>query len=65
MFFPPNWTSFENPDDPTIPDFLLIEEIVGSYGYIALALMFIMFFCTSLGLYAVPSLIHAEVFPFK
>lgn len=62
MFFPPYWTSFEDPDDPK---FLLIEQSAGNYGYLAFSLMIIMIFCTSFGLYAVPSLIHAEVFPFK
>lgn len=62
IHFPPGYTSFENPNDPI---FLLIEHNVGNYGYLAFALMITMIFCTSLGLYAVPSLIHAEVFPFK
>lgn len=65
IFFPPNWTSFKNPNDSSVPNFQLIQNIVGNYGHLAFALMFFMYFFTSVGLYAVPTLIHAEVFPFK
>lgn len=65
IFFPPNWTSFKNPDDSSIPDFQLIRNVVGNYGHLAFALMFVMNFFTSVGLNAVPPILHAEVFPFK
>lgn len=54
VFFPPNWTSFKNPSNSAIPDFELIRKIVGNNGYLALAFLFLMYFFTNLGLFAVP-----------
>lgn len=65
VLFPPNWSSFKNPADPSIPNFQVIKNIAGNYGYLAFALMFILNFFTSVGLNAVPPIVHAEVFSFK
>lgn len=65
VLFPPNWTSFKNPADSNIPNFPLIRNIVGNYGYLAFTLMFVLHFFTSVGLNAVPPIVHAEVFSFK
>lgn len=65
VFFPPNWTSFRNPSDSSIPNFDLIREVVGNYGYIAVVLLLIMQFGANVGLSALPHLIQAEVFSFK
>lgn len=62
VLFPPNWTSFENSSDSHIQ---IIQNIAGDYGYLAFALMFVLNFFTSVGLNAVPPIVHAEVFSFK
>lgn len=67
VFFPPNWTSFENAADPTkTPDFDRLRDSLGNYGYVALAIFTIMFiFHAALGFVAIPIAVTAEVFPFK
>lgn len=59
VFFPSNWISFNK------PNFNYIRDVVGNYGYLAVALLFAMQFCSNLGLTAVPSLINGEVFSMK
>lgn len=42
-----------------------IREIVGNYGYLAMILVFIMQFCTKIGVGGATLLLVGEVFPFK
>lgn len=65
VFFPPNWTSFENSCSSTTTNFERMQGIVGNYGYLAFILMSIIHFGTGLGLSAVPFSFEAELFPYK
>lgn len=55
VLLPPNWISFNDPIDNTIPDFSRVRDSVGNYGYLALALFITMyFFGSAFGFNTVP-----------
>lgn len=59
VFLPPGWTSLNHYETNEI------HEMVGNYGYLALVLVFIMQFCTKMGVGGATLLLVGEVFPFK
>lgn len=65
VFFPLNWSSFKREDNASFPNYDYIRGVVGNYGYLAVALLFAMQFFSNLGLTAIPSIIHGEVFSMK
>lgn len=65
VFFPAGWISFKRNANDAATDPNIIRSMVGSYGYFALILIFIIRFCARIGLDGVSSLFIGEVFPYK
>lgn len=64
VLLPPGWTSFSHPDESP-PNFESIQQMVGNYSYLALAMILMIQFCTRIGLAGIITMYIGEIFPFK
>lgn len=62
IFLPSGWTSFDEHDTS---EYKRIQNNVGGYGTVALAIIFLMNFITRFAIGSIPGIVASEVFPFK